>query len=335
MEGAQIGVWGQIPNTSGAGTAAIDAFSGIAVKQDTSELFIMLAGGHGATYDNRVVSLPLLNDAPSWVLRKASSTSFAADSAYYPDGLPCSRHTYVGGFWVPERNRLMIHGFFGTEPNAYSGLTVDGFNPATNQWDAAGTWANIPADRGSYGTARGKNGRIWLRGGAYYDPITNTYGDTGLTNWVTTYSRFPQVYDPSREIVFNLQWGDGQGGGVDSMVCTKLTAAGVQTHVTFNASAAYTQFLADKSPYAGMAYDPDNDRFLWYSGVGSAAGRVYVITPNSGGVWDMSILAGAGTLPASPAGGSGLNGRIHYIPALKCIICLPKAADNIYFLRTA
>ena len=48
-----------IPGSEGAGGAAIDAYSGFTLREDTSELFILAAGGHGDSSDNRVVSLDL------------------------------------------------------------------------------------------------------------------------------------------------------------------------------------------------------------------------------------------------------------------------------------
>jgi hypothetical protein len=135
---------------------------------------------------------------------------------------------------------------------------------------------------------------------------------------------------------FTLQFGDGQGFDLArGVVATKFNArTGAQTTITFNAGAALTQFIADAPSYAGMDYDAANDRFLFYDGRGSAAGRVYAITPNSGNVWDMSILTVTGAAPPATVS-AGTNGRFRYVPALGGFIVMPRVDANIYFLRTA
>lgn len=330
-------------DTSGAGGALADAFSGFVVRDDTSEVIIALAGGHGAGLDNRVVSLSLSADAPAWVLRKAASTSTTGDVAYYPDGTPASRHTYSSGIWCPQRNRLMMHGLYGTYPNATFSRTVDGFNLDNNTWDPAGTWLTMPSSVNVYSMCRGKNGDAWLQGGRW-NQATDTYT---ASSWGAALSRFPGAYDSLRDQVFTLQFGDGQGFNTNLGVqASKISASVVQTAVTFNSSAAYTAFVNDQLVYSGMDYDPVNDKFWFYPGSyanGTGAyvnpGKVYIITPNSGAVWDMSILTlGAGSatgIPGTPPGGAGINGRFRYVPALKGFVVLPQKSSNLYFIRTA
>ena len=85
-----------------------------------------------------------------------------------------------------------------------------------------------------------------------------------------------------------------------------------------------------------MDYDPDGDRFLFYSGQGEAAGRVYVITPNDTNVWDMSLLNGGSLkIAPTPDNGSGVQNRMRYIPALRGFVLLARGSSNLYFLRTA
>ena len=106
--------------------------------------------------------------------------------------------------------------------------------------------------------------------------------------------------------------------------------------VTFKPSEALTQFTKDTPTYAGMDYDPDHDRFLFYCGQGSGAGRIYIVTPNDGNVWDMSLYAfGSGSTPPPAAGGAGVNNRFRYLPGLKGFVVLANAKNNLYFIRTA
>lgn len=335
MAGKSVGEWIEIPGTSGAGGAAINAFSGMAINDLTSEVLIAAAGGHGDSPDNRVVSLNLAADAPSWTLRLAASKTYLPNVSHYPDGRPSSRHTYSSLYFVPQLNRLMMIGAYGTYGTAWAFPTVDAFNLDTNQWDPARTFPDIPA--GYYGAGQIRaTGEIICTTVKKWSPV-----DRKLTDLVTNVLpeagwRWPVAYDPKRNQVFSLQCGDGQGYG-DQLAATRASLdSNQQFAVTFNPSAAFTQWMAEKPTYAGMDYDPDGDRFFFYSGVGAAAGRVYVIQPNDGNVWDMSVLNGGSVkVAASPDGGPGVNGRLRYVPALRGIVLLARAGANLYFLRTA
>ena len=68
-----LNTWFEIPNTAGAGGAAVDAYSGIAINERNCEILIAAAGGHGDSSDNRVVSISLGVDAPSWRVRAQPS----------------------------------------------------------------------------------------------------------------------------------------------------------------------------------------------------------------------------------------------------------------------
>ena len=80
-----------------------------------------------------------------------------------------------------------------------------------------------------------------------------------------------------------------------------------------------------------MDYDEANDRFLFYSGV--ETGKVYVITPNAGTVWDLSVLPVSGV--PSAAVGAGINKRFRYLPTLGGFVLLTAASSNLFFLTTS
>ena len=334
LAGKPVGEWFEIANTSGAGGAAIDAYSGMAINELTSDIVVAAAGGHNDSADNRVVSLNLLADVPSWKLRLAASKTVERDVPYYSDGLPASRHLYSSSHFVPQVNRLILFGSYGNYGSGWSFPKVDGFNLDTNKWDAAGTWADMPI---GYGAAQIRaTGQIIGTGLKKWSPA-----DRKWTELVTTSSgegpRWPLAFDARRGQVFYLQWGDGQGYDPQRLVaCRVVVNTGQQVNVSFNASTALTQWLAEKPMYAGMDYDMDNDRFLFYAGQGTAAGRIYVIQPNDGNVWDMSVLnAGGVKVAASPDNGSGIQNRLRYIPALRGFVLLARGSANLYFLRTA
>lgn len=335
MSGKPVGEWFEIPGTAGAGGAAVDAFSGMAVNELTNELLIAAAGGHGDSADNRVVSLSLAADTPSWIVRAAASKAVQANVAYYTDGLPSSRHLYSSLHFVPQVNRLMLFGSYGNYGSAWAFPKVDGFNLDTNKWDPAGTWADMPA--GYYGAGQIRStGEIistWLK---KWSPVDRKWTDL-VANPSGDSARWPMAVDARRNQLFTLQWGDGQGFDPQRLQASRVPlSGGPQVSVSFNPSPALTQWLAEKPSYAGMDYDMDNDRFLFYSGQGDAAGRVYVIQPNDGNTWDMSVLSvGPGSVKIAATSSGGLQNRLRYIPALRGFVLLARGGANLYFLRTA
>lgn len=331
--GSALHQWIEIPGTAGAGGAAMDAYSGMAYKEQTNEILLAASGGHLDSADNRVVSLRLTDDAPTWQLRMAPSTAIAMDVAYYPDGKPTSRHVYSTMHFIPQVNRLMLFGVRGAWGNAHQMMKVDGFNLDTNTWDPPGTWADVPT--GNYGSmAIRSSGEVYGTMLRRWSPQTKAW-TTPITKRSADLVRSPISHDSSRNELFTLNWGDGQGYGTPAVFASRIPLNGAeQFSVKFNPSAALTQFIADKPTYAGMDYDPHNDRFLFYCGQGAGAGRVYAIKPNASNVWDISILALLPGAAVPPTLSSGINNRFRYIPALRGFVMLPTRKSNIFFLRT-
>lgn len=326
LSGVPLNTWTAITGTSGAGGAAIDAYSSFAIKPSNSEIIIAAAGGHSDSSDNGVYSLRLSDDAPSWTTRRTSSAA-TVDVLYYADGRPTSRHTYNHVHYIPGIDAVLLAGCrFGYGGGTPTGGGFDLFSLATNDWLARYTYADSPDS--SYGVAfDGTN--VWTGSGRKFDTTTNTWSTTSAVM-----NRFPQAYDTSRSQIFSMQFGDGQGfDGHLGCVASKTSAAGTSTTITINASAAYTAWLAATPTYAALDYDPLLDKFLFYHG--GETGKVYTITPNAGATWDMSVLSTSGTPDTAPASGAGINRRFCYVPALKGFVLLPKASSNLYFLRTA
>lgn len=335
LAGHPANEWIEIPGTAGASGAAVDAFSGMALRESNSEIIIAAAGGHSDSADNRVVSLVLAADAPVWVTRKASSTSVQPDVPYYTDGLPASRHTYQSSQVIESLDRVFLFGARFVYGNAYEFPTVDAFNLTTNEWDPAGTWTSVPSG-GGYGAVRVRATEDVLTYGLRLWKAKDQTWSQPFTTLTNDAVRWPIAHDSVRDQFFSLQWGDGQGYGAMAISASRFPLSGsAQISVTINDSAARAQFEADTPTYAAMDYDPDNDRFLFYCGQGAGAGRVYVVTPNATNAWDMSILAlGPGSVTPPATSGAGVNNRFRYVPALKGFVLLPQGASNLFFLRT-
>ena len=337
LQGKALNEWFPISGTSGAGGAPLNDYSGFGLTTD-GKIAAGAAGGHGGSRDNRVVVLNLLSDAPTWSVLNTASSTAPDDVAYNPDGKPASRHTYHSTIYVPYFDRVMLFGVRFTAPSAYTFEKVDGFNVSTGAWDGvvpgrpgqsgSGYADNLP---GYYGAAIDGTGNVWSTGGlAKYSPSSNTWSQP-VTSPAPNGVRYPWAWDSRRQQMFGLCWGDGEGYNADVRAIKQVGSS--QTQVTFNSSAALSQFMADRPTYAGMDYDGDNNRFLFFSN--DHPTRIYVITPNDGNVWDMTLLTlGSGSV-ALPSTSAPLVSKFRYVPQLKGFVCMPDAAQNLYFIRTA
>jgi hypothetical protein len=335
LAAAAVDQWVEIPGTAGAGGAPANAYSGLAIKESTSELVIAAAGGHSDSADNRTVSIRLDVDAPAWVLRKAASPVAGHDVGYNADGQPASMHTYQCTHYSKTADRVMRVRPRFTYPSANDANTNDGFNLETNSWDGQGV--HPLAVRG-YGFVRDGDGQIWTNAFERYDPLARSWSSP-ITTLTSDVVRFPGAYDSRRRQIFTLQWGDGQG--YDSgLSASRVPVDGhAQLHVDFVDNAALAQLKADQPAYAGMDYDPLRDEFLFYSAASIASGsyqqtpgRVYAITPSDTGSWTVALKTVTGTPAAT--GTSGVQNRFRYLPALKGFVLLPTASANLWFLRT-
>jgi hypothetical protein len=335
LDGHPTHEWFEIPDTAGAGGAAINAYSGFALRDSTQEIVIAAAGGHGDSADNRVVTLALGDDVPTWTLRHASSTETPVDVPYYPDGLPSARHVYQNAHVVDSLDRVFLVGARFVYGSAVSFPTVDAFDLSTDRWDAQGTWPDVP-EGGSFGA-------LTLRGTEEVLTSTLFSWNASTASWsqpitrIDVPVRWPLAHDTLRNRVLTLQWGDGQGYDGPAVHATQVDiAAGVQSLVMLEAGDGLTAFEAEAPTYAAMDYDPDNDRFLFYSGQAAAAGRVYVVEASDEDARSIALLElGAGSIVPPPAPGSGVNNRFRYVPGLCGFVLLADAASNLQFLRTA
>jgi hypothetical protein len=335
LVGHALNEWFEIPGTGGVGGVDIDAYNGIAVRESNSE--IVVAAGGEAKYggDNRVVSLILSVDAPTWVTRKAASANPIMSVSHYADGAPAARYLYQNIHAIESLHRVFLFGAEFVYGGSNTFPDVDAFDLNTNQWDPAGMWAPVPMD-GAYGVVRIRGSEDVYTGGLHrWSAATQTWSQP-ITTRTLDEVRFPIAHDSKRNQLFSLQWADGQSASDMRVNASRIPLGGdTQIHVTIAPSAAYSQFQQEQPAYASMDYDPDQDRFLFYAGHGSGAGRVYVIQPNATDTWDMSLFQvgpGSATVPETPGG--GIQNRFRYVPQFKGFMLLPNRMDNIFFLRT-
>ena len=348
MKGKSLNEWIEIPNTSGAGGSTFKSFSGLALREATSEIVIGAAGGHGDGADNRVVSLVLATDQPKWILHIGPSPVPVFNVPYYTDGTPAARHTYQNTYYIESLHRLFLFGANYVPGNAVQYPNVDAFSFETNQWDPPNTWAPMPDY--SFGAVKvpgtddvfSSNLTKWSAADALAaykagNPGTTSVFSTPIKVRTDSQVRWPLAFDKKRNQLYSLQWGDGQGYSGPAISSSRIDlATGVQTKVSIKPSAAFDQFAAERPVYASMDYDPENDRFLFYSGLDAALGRIYVIKPTSLNEYEMSIFATIASSKMPPATqGSGMQSNFKYVPGLKGFVLLATPDANLFFLKNA
>ena len=345
-----------IPNSQMAGTPAensgIFAYSGLTVKRDTCELFSVACGGHGDSSDNGVYAFGpkgqgLLADNPVWIQRCAPTPSPVQNLMYQSDNKPTSRHSYDRHHYA--QGKIHVIGGTGLTGSAFDDYSYRyEYDPVTDAWGtpiAFGAFSSTGYGAG----ADHLTGLLWR--GSYdggggirqFNSVTGAYNPDATMNG--TQVRFPLVVANNLNIAFCLQFGNGFtfGGTIQASKITLDTL--IQSTITFNPSAAYTQFLSDATTAScvpGMDYDDANGVFYWYQGQVGQENRLYVITPNSGNVWDMALFSfTTGSAVMSTVATSGMCGRLKYLPALKGIVLFPTGGalqyqtQPMYFLKTS
>ncbi|WP_395795054.1 hypothetical protein [Aquimonas sp.] len=323
--------WFSIPGTAGAGGSAIDAYCGMALKPATGELVIAAAGGHSDSADNGVYSLSLFDDTPRWRTRRVGSTQVQPNVLYYADGLPTSRHTYAHIHYVESRDAVLLAGCrFGFGGGTPSGPGMDLFHLGSDAWLPRFTFADITPFDG-FGVVLDAGGNVWTTSGRRFLVAGNTWSRPGNG----TLGRFPAALDPGRNVLFSLQFGDGQGYDPQLGVVARVIDAntGNGSAVAFENNAALSAFISAAPAYAGMDFDPLLNRFCFYHH--GETGRVYTATPGAGAAWRMDLLPTVGTPAGGPPSGSGIQRRFLYVPALRGFVLLARAAADLWFLPTA
>jgi hypothetical protein len=362
LKGAAVNRWISISGTTHAGSAADPtsdgrsndriAFSNIALVG--TQAVLAATGGHGDYFGNEVSSIELNEDSPSWTLRKArvelASVTLDTNPAwagYNADGTPSSRHTYDSVHYSTTRSRLMLHRTRFSYPSANSKNASNGFNLATNTWDAAGTWAD-----GYTAMCRDGSDNVWAIAGASlfkWTAATDTWASVASVAGYIYGTEFgPLCHDSLRDKLVLFKYGGGSGFDGPSIALCTFSMTGTQTFITLSAgsSSAAAQFVADQGSYATMDYDTVNDCFWYWSGMSNTNGVAYLykLTPNATTVWDLSIQTLTGTAPVyigPDASGVvtgrrvGAHARMKYVQALGGLVFMTAGSVPLQFVRTS
>ncbi len=346
---ANVDQWVTIPNSTQTGTAGDpDGGGTVDLRLEYSgfglvgtRVVLAAPGGHDTYGKNQTTAIDLGVDSPAWSLLHASSPVISASGAYEADGQPAAEHVYNSLLFSKETNKLLRMYTRFTDPSADSYPSSNGFDMTSNTWDIAGAWADAPDQP----QVQDGDGNQYVVGHNYFDilkyvPSTNTWST--IFHGSNDLKSYPQAWDSKRKKIFTFCYGDGQGTGTPGLTCFTFDPNNPTpgpTNITFNASSAYSAWLALQAQYQGVDYDPINDCFLVYPPINATDGwlgnggtTVYKVTPNSTTVWDLSVLSVTGTPPAATI--NSLS-RWRYVPALGGFVCMPGGSVPMSFLKTS
>jgi len=133
-----------MPSSERPPAGTIDAWCGLATT--ATQWWSVANGGHNDSSDNGVYAIDFGADSPAWrVVRSPSALPDRTRSkAYYADGLPASRHTYLTPCHCVPRNRILLpmgYALWGTAGSS----KMDGFDLDKLAYDPAGSFPDCPA----------------------------------------------------------------------------------------------------------------------------------------------------------------------------------------------
>ena len=348
---AAINEWAQISGTTPP--TELGDYSGVGWRDygATMECFAALSGGHnGNNSTNRAMALDLTANAPAWAQVKASGSFSGYDgevSGYLVDGSPGPRHLYTGIIWWQERGAYLMGGNAWANSGNGNWLTNDGYIRDSNTWEAAGTYASRQnaLDGNTFFSIRDPaTGTIYLTGdsSAAGGKKITTSALTTLASWYSTGGAATSIgggaFDTSRNVVFQLFSGSYRVTGDTSTIALTISTGGTKTAISFNSSAAWTQWQANVAKFLSpwLVYDAGRDCYYWYNGnagnVTGEAGTIYKITPNGTSTWDMSLISPGGVSPVAHSTGT-LN-RFYYASRWNALL-LVVPGQNVYYMRIA
>jgi hypothetical protein len=326
--------WYRIPNTqlssvspaestySFSPVGKVNAWTGFVLKTLGSDYIAPAQGGHNDYSGNEVNGLILNTTTPAWrtvvaITPKAQQTD---NVARYADGRPSSRHGYYNQTFIDGLNSVLLHGcaYPFTVNNAVGFDAVDRLNMATATWSqvaspAAGigfpkavakSWST---DLVYYLTTYYVSGGSALR---VYRPAPNTTSTINASAFASADSRFGAM-DPKRGVML-------VGPGI-STSADKWHSYNISTGAQTDRSATISQSGAS----AGLVYDPDGDRYLYFNG-----GDIISIDPVTFAKTNLSMT---GTAPGITS--TGVYGKFQYVPELKGVVTVDSLTNNVAFAR--
>lgn len=306
-----------VPAGSTGPSSKVVAWTGYSVDTTNGRVYLAACGGHGDYSGNEVDMLNLNANSPAWSELRGPTAS-VSNGNYYADGRPSAVHNYYMVDFDEVDKLVMLFGGSRYSDGAIK-TVVDAYDVAAGDYDASGTYPNIPAAlsgqevkacckdpatgdvymAGNYSLVR------WNRSAKTWTTLANGT----LTGWAQYTA---SAVDTTRNRIFfvgnGVCWTWDIAGGSEtarSLTGTDLTA----------------------NTYMGMVYVPSIDKFI--VSTGSANGTVYQIDPATFACSTLSTTGGSGM----PSETKPLR-RFLYVPSQQGIVWVPSYTGSVWFLRT-
>jgi hypothetical protein len=347
--GQSVNEWREIPNTkisstptylygaSGGTISKVLAWIGWSLDQRNSRLYSVSNGGHDNYWGNEVDMCDLEQDAPAWseLVTSSLQADVTLNSDRYADGRPASRHSYYTQQFIESLNRAVMVGVGSKSKSGNPGASFDAFNPSTNLFDAANTFASLPFGLSGNGWTVAKHPTTediysWAVNDRVYKWTKGTPGSWAAISGFTPNTAeggAVAAIDPTRGASGTML----VAGGAAPLHHTVDLATGAFTAITFTG----TDAAQVNSGYVdmGLIYHPVLDKFLAIRG--EAGCPISVVDPVSFDVTRLSVT-GNGSLPEAHDvfGAKAVYTRALYVPNLSGIVWGPQFNENLWFLRT-
>jgi hypothetical protein len=324
-----VGEWAQISGTAlsdvtvtGAPTGReniIDAWNGACGDQVNSVYWMLACGGHGDYGGNEVYKLDLTQATPAWVVARGVSSPLPQSASHGSDGRPVSSHTYQQQYYCSTRERAMRVGVGSMYSDATDDYAVDGFNPATNDWDEAGTWPDItttdPAGMQDFGCV--------------IDPLTGDIYSTCIHSGSYTLRRlaFSSNTWSSVSGVGNGRFATGAWDTTRNRGLMRMSSGTI--FVTTGGGGTSTATFDGSAPgqYNALWYCESRDTYMWRA-TGSGGG-ISEAPADSLETTTFSTTGGASV----PARTNGAHNSMQYFPNLGGALYIPAYDADVWFLK--
>lgn len=336
LPSARPSILGKVSYASVGNGNWIDSWCGLSLDPDNDVVYALANGGHMDYGGNEVNALDLRVASPAWVTRtpctaQAQFPTASGAYAYYPDGKPGSVHSYYSQQFVKQRGRAMRFGslaLYTTGTNSTS--DVNGWNPATNTWDAAGTWTDVTNIGTEHAVCSNPDtGDVYV--GYYNAAIYKWAQATGAWSTVCTntggidFNNAASAYDTTRNRILYV----GRIAGWNRLWPGTVGAACSDPGM---GGPAYADMTTNFDGGEGMVYVPATDSY--YLRRGQAGGpKVYRINAATFEVTAVPVSGGA-SIPGTPRASRGnVFNRWLYSPNLGGCVYVPAYDASAWFIR--
>lgn len=247
----------------------------------------------------------------------------APGTSHYSDGRPSSRHTGWNLQFINARDRMFYIGGWALWGNGNgSTLAVDAFNPATNDYEPAGTYRSLPEGaiyNAAQAVCKDSQENVWLQnlssGNLYRwnrsDGSVTFIGSRSAYNLDTA-----MCHDPVRNRLVRFDTAFGARFDLNNNAAeTRVTFGGPQASKAANGSSVV--WCAARGSFLIFRWNENN---------------VYECNPET---FEITTLTVAGPKPPPPIndGQGTLYGRWFYAPELRLCGYIRSVDDNVWVFR--